>query len=171
MLAQRSTSWQPAQALPCKALAFASGVALRCWPVATPTERRDQFGPYLKEVRTKLGLSLRKVEEFSNGKIHNAYLSQIESGRTKSPNPDLVAAIAEVYGLDYWNLLYRAGWAIPEDYPKDERDWHGWPLRDLLDLTKDEMDELLDFAAYLRRKRDRKTSTGKVAARRRSTTR
>ncbi len=139
--------------------------------MATPTERRDQFGPYLKEVRTKLGLSLRKVEEFSNGKIHNAYLSQIESGRTKSPNPDLVAAIAEVYGLDYWNLLYRAGWAIPEDYPKDERDWHGWPLRDLLDLTKDEMDELLDFAAYLRRKRDRKTSTGKVAARRRSTTR
>jgi transcriptional regulator with XRE-family HTH domain len=134
--------------------------------VATPAERRSQLGPYLKQVRERLGLSLRKVEEFSNGRIHNAYLSQIESGRTKNPNPDLIAALADVYGLDYWNLLYRAGWSIPEEYPKDERDWHGWPLRDLLDLTKDEMDELLDFAAYLRRKRERKASTRKVAPRR-----
>lgn len=130
--------------------------------MATPTERRDQLGPYLKEVRTKLGLSLRKVEESSNGKIHNAYLSQIESGRTKSPNPDLLAAIAGVYGLDYWNLLYRAGWAIPEEYPKDERDWHGRPLRDLVDLTEDEMEELLDFAAYLRQKRERKRPASKA---------
>lgn len=132
----------------------------------TPAERRSQFGPYLKQVREKLGLSLRKVEEASNGKIHNAYLSQIETGRTKAPNPDLLAAIADVYGLDYWNLLYRAGWSIPEEYPKDERDWHGWPLRDLLDLTKDEMDELLDFAAYLRRKRDRKKTATRATDRR-----
>jgi transcriptional regulator with XRE-family HTH domain len=130
--------------------------------VATPAERKRQLGPYLKEVRQKLGLSLRKVEEYSGGKIHNAYLSQIESGRTKNPNPDLLAALAEVYGLDYWDMLYRAGWSIPKEFPKDERDWHGWPLRDLLDLTDDEMDELLDFAAYLRRKRTRKASPGRA---------
>lgn len=124
--------------------------------VAKPAERPGQLGPYLKEVRLKLGLTLRKVEEYSGGRIHNAYLSQIESGRTKMPNPDLLAALAEVYGLDYWNLFRRAGYSVPKEYPKDESDWHGLPVRDLLDLTEAEFDELLDFAAYLRRKRERK---------------
>jgi transcriptional regulator with XRE-family HTH domain len=123
--------------------------------------KQSDFGPYLKETREKLGLSLRRVQELSNGTVHNAYLSQIENGRTKNPNPDLLAAIAKVYGLDFWNLLHRAGWPIPREEPKGDQRWRGSPLRDLMDLSDEEMEELLDFAGYLRRKRQRKASASK----------
>lgn len=131
--------------------------------MAKPAVRKDEFGRYLKETRQRLGLSLRKVQELSNGSIHNAYLSQIETGRTKNPNPELLAAIAKVYGLDFWNVLYRAGWPIPQEEPGmgDQR-WHGSPLRDLMDLSDEEMEELLDFAGYLRRKRQRKSPSQKA---------
>lgn len=123
----------------------------------------NDFGRYLKETREKLGLSLRKVQELSHGSVHNAYLSQIENGRTKNPNPDLLAAIANVYGLDFWNLVYRAGWPIPREEPKGDKRWHGSPLKDLMDLSDAEMEELLDFAGYLRRKRQRGGTSRKPA--------
>ena len=123
--------------------------------------RKNDFGRYLKQTRETLGLSLRKVQELSNGTVHNAYLSQIENGRTQNPNPDLLAAIAKVYGLDFWNLAYRAGWPIPKQEPQGDDRFGGSPLRDLMDLTDEEMEELLDFAGYLRRKRQRRTEAPK----------
>ena len=78
----------------------------------------------------------------------------ISRARLSALAPPVRSEIAKVYGLDFWDLLYQAGWPIPHEEPKGAQRWLGSPLRDLMDLSDGEMEELLDFAGYLR-----KTST------------
>ena len=130
-----------------------------------PTMSRGgpDFGRYLKETREALGLTLRKVEQLSQGKVQNAYLSQIENGRVATPNTDLLARLAEIYGLDFWNLMYQAGYHIPKEPPPLEgpiREPTGWDLvpRSAFDrLTPDEIDEVLDYIKFIKRRRTKKT--------------
>lgn len=60
---------------------------------------RCALGPKLKERRERLGLSLRDVEEITEGRISNAYLSQLETGKIKSPSLAMAVALTAVYAL------------------------------------------------------------------------
>lgn len=55
------------------------------------------FGEYLKQLRTKKGMNLRKLAELVN--IAPAYLSDIEKGKRNSPSPDKMDKIAEILEL------------------------------------------------------------------------
>ena len=92
--------------------------------------------------------------------MRNAFLSQIENGKVQLPNVDVLADVAKVYNLDLWNLMWRAGYRIPKNpiddtEPVPEVPWHllwddAIARLDRLDLTADELDEVVDYAAFVK---------------------
>lgn len=112
------------------------------------------LGAYLKNARRALGLSLRAVEEKTGRQVTNGYLSQIESGAATRPSPNVLYHLAQVYGVDYGDLLVRAGHRVPKGRVPDDRvDVSGVPLRALEDLTADERDQLMEYLAFLKSRR------------------
>lgn len=63
----------------------------------------------LKIARQSCGLTLRQVEE-STG-ISNAYLSQLENGRTTNPSMHMLSKLARLYRLPYSELMSAAGYS------------------------------------------------------------
>jgi transcriptional regulator with XRE-family HTH domain len=68
---------------------------------------RDDIGKIIAEARWSEGLSRREVAEFSNGKISEATISKIETGKVV-PTPRSVFILCQTLGLD------------PHDYYKSE---------------------------------------------------
>jgi len=67
------------------------------------------LGDFLKELRERKGVSLKKVEDDTG--ISNAYLSQLETGvRKKLPNADRLKALADYYNVSIQQLLEKAGY-------------------------------------------------------------
>ena len=62
----------------------------------------------LHRLRTLKGVSLREVERETG--VSNAYLSQLETGKTEKPSPHILHKLAEYYGTEYNNLLKIAGY-------------------------------------------------------------
>ena len=71
----------------------------------------------LKSVRQSVSLSLREVEKRTG--ISNAYLSQLENGRTANPSPHVLAKLSRVYNVAYPQLMQAAGYpeVLPERNP------------------------------------------------------
>lgn len=132
--------------------------------VAKAERGQPAFGQYLKETRIKLGLSLRRVEALTDGRVRNAFLSQIENGQVALPNIGLLGELAQVYGLDYWNLMWRAGYDMPERPPSDvgRRDPGEPPPWALLeDLTAEELQEVLWYAEAIRQRRSERSRSAR----------
>ncbi|WP_186320977.1 helix-turn-helix domain-containing protein [Bacillus mycoides] len=72
------------------------------------TETLKEFGFYLKKIREEKKLSLRKVSELSS--VSNAYLSQLENGKRGIPSPDILKKISQVLGVEYSELMNKAGY-------------------------------------------------------------
>jgi len=72
------------------------------------------FADFLKKLRARKGVSLKKVEEGTG--ISNAYLSQLETGkRRRLPNPTRLKALADYYNVSIQQLLEKAGYYEEED--------------------------------------------------------
>lgn len=74
-------------------------------------KRREPFpfGDFLKELRERKGVSLKKVEEETN--VSNSYLSQLETGeRRRLPPPDKLKTLANFYNVSIKQLLEKAGY-------------------------------------------------------------
>jgi transcriptional regulator with XRE-family HTH domain len=118
----------------------------------------------LKETRTRLGLSLRKVEELTEGRVRNAFLSQIENGQVRLPNVDLLGDLAGVYDLDFWTLMWQAGYRMPKRPPDlrtpEEEGWRPLPIRKLeeLELTDDQLREVVEYADFVKERGRRRGS-------------
>ena len=82
---------------------------------------RDQIPPVgrvLRRAREHHGLSIREVERRIGRS--SAYLSQIERGLIRQPDPVVLLELAELYKLDFMSLASWAGWT-----GEDERNEHG----------------------------------------------
>jgi transcriptional regulator with XRE-family HTH domain len=66
------------------------------------------FNLYIRNLRKERGWSLRDVEKITSGRISNAYLSQLESGRIDSPSLAMVHTLSAAYGVDFEDLCRRA---------------------------------------------------------------
>ena len=67
----------------------------------------------LRELRHQAGLTLREVEERTEGAISNVYLSQLETERRKDPNPRMLVALARLYNVSTQELMEVAGYLDP----------------------------------------------------------
>src|SRR5690348_1220478 len=99
-----------------------------------------------------MGLSLRAVERETG--IHNAHLSQIEKGAIKRPEMSMLFELAQLYGLDYSDLLGLAGHATKEAPSGRERQRITVAMRAMGELSAKDQEEVLLYIARLRDQRD-----------------
>lgn len=117
----------------------------------------ESLGTYLKRARLAMPLSLRAVEARTEG-VTNGYLSQIEGNQIKQPSPNVLYQLAQLYGLDYRDLLVRAQIRVPNATADAEQSeaaaqLAGLPLRALADLTPDERVQVTEYIAWLKTRR------------------
>lgn len=73
------------------------------------TKQTFPFGEFLKELRQRKGVSLKRVEEDTG--ISNAYISQLETGtRQRLPGPERLKTLADYYNVSLQQLLKKAGY-------------------------------------------------------------
>jgi transcriptional regulator with XRE-family HTH domain len=101
----------------------------------------------LRRARLHHGLTLRQVERQIG--IPNAYLSQVERGVIRQPNPGVLMALAELYGLNYTLI---AEWAGYLDVPDNRGGGQlaGMALRLFVELDPVTQREALDYLEALR---------------------
>ena len=75
--------------------------------LSSMSDSSNALGPYLSRTRKELKLSLRAVEAQTG--VSNAYLSQLENGKIKTPSPKVLHSLALKYGLPYEQLMELAG--------------------------------------------------------------
>ena len=103
----------------------------------------------LADLRRAKGLSLREVQEATDGAVSNAYLSQLERQKIKKPSPNVLASLAKVYGVPYETLMEKAGYLLPaSDEERGRR--RRLAVFAIDDLTAEEEEELLKYLAFLR---------------------
>lgn len=120
----------------------------------TSEVEEKNLGPWLRGNRKAVGLTLRAVQDRTGGRVKNGYLSQIESGDIKSPSPTVLHELAAVYGLDYGEVLRKAGHPVPDPAaPATYGAIAGLPAAALTDLNEDEKSQLLEFVAFLKSRR------------------
>lgn len=80
-------------------------------------DEQPAVGRVLRRAREHQGLSIREVERRLGRS--SAYLSQVERGMIRQPDPVVLLELAELYGLDFMTLATWAGWA--GDPERDDR--------------------------------------------------
>ncbi len=115
------------------------------------------LGEYLTNIRMAKRMSLREVEEAADGVVSNAYLSQLEHGRISKPSPNILHCLAQVYAAPYETLMEKAGYiAASTDHAGSRR--HGRvPTFARQNLTSEEEEALLEYLAFLRSKKGKRT--------------
>lgn len=123
--------------------------------------RPQRFGAFLRRLRQQRGWSLREVEAKTGGKVHNAYLSQVESGKILRPSLETMVQLSLVFNIDFWTLATESG-LLPKDVPekpKTSQQPHPLemiPRKKVEDLTFEELElvsEFIDFLKWRRKKR------------------
>lgn len=71
-------------------------------------EAQEAFCAYLKRLRADRHLSLRQVEIRTDNAVSNGYLSQLESGKVKSPSVIMLHRLAVAYEVDFEDMCRRA---------------------------------------------------------------
>lgn len=116
----------------------------------------QSLSQYLTNVRTAKRMTLREVEEATDGVVSNAYLSQLEHGRISKPSPNLLHSLAAAYAVPYELLMEKAGYvtATSEQGPTSR---HGRVATFAGEsLTSVEQEALLQYLAFLRSRKTRK---------------
>lgn len=116
----------------------------------TPKPARPSLGTFLMTIRTGKNLTLRQVEEGTNRVVSNAYLSQIENDRIQQPSPNMLLALADLYDIDYGNLMELAGY-VTQTRTRTAGARHGRAATFAdQNLTDEEEAKLLEYLGFLR---------------------
>ena len=114
---------------------------------------KPTLGQYLASIRTDRKMTLREVEEATDRRVSNAYLSQIENDRIRRPSPNILHSLAEIYAISFETLMERAGHLMPSTQ-RSHGDRHGRAATFAeYNLTEDEESELLQYLQFIRSRR------------------
>lgn len=114
------------------------------------SDSSTKLGKCLAQMRRKAQLSLRAVEAETG--ISNAYLSQLETGKIKTPSPNVLHTLALRYGASYAQLMRLAGYPASQEPPGDaEATTDSFSAR-IGDVTPDEEDALIEFLSLIRKR-------------------
>mgnify|MGYP003670538644 CR=1 FL=1 len=111
-----------------------------------------KLGKFLAASRDKLGLSLRSVEGATG--VSNAYLSQLERGKIKTPAPQILFKLATHYHIPYALLMELAGYPTTEPGEGDGNPQSRLAAR-IGAVTDDEEDQLVEYLAFIRSRQRR----------------
>ena len=111
-------------------------------------------GQVLRRARKHRQLSLREVERRIGRS--NAYLSQVERGLIRQPDPVVLLELAELYGLNFMTLADWAGWARAEgDLARDPHrgDSTSILVRHVMELDATQRTQVFGYIENLLRER------------------
>ena len=111
------------------------------------------MGQVLRRAREHYGLALREVERRLGRS--SAYLSQIERGLIRQPDPAVLLELAELYKLDFMTLAKWAGWTGEAEGPPGRANSATLLVRRVLELDDAQRAEILGLIE--RMQRDRRT--------------
>lgn len=114
---------------------------------------RPALGQYLASIRKDRGFTLREVEERTNKQVSNAYLSQLENKKIEKPSPNILHALAELYGVSFERLMEMAGYVSPSA-KRTQEERHG-RIATFAEhnLTPDEEQELMQYLEFIRNRK------------------
>jgi transcriptional regulator with XRE-family HTH domain len=113
------------------------------------------LGGELSRLRKLRGWSLRDVEDKTKKRVSNSYLYQLENDTVKEPSPNILFALANLYGASYAELLQLAGFVVPEAKKGTTRNRNSVAFNAMY-LTEDEEERVLDFVEFLRSKKGKR---------------
>ena len=122
-------------------------------PSAAESGSEHSLGRFLTDVRAVKRMTLREVEEATDGEVSNAYLSQLETGKIAKPSPNILYALALVYNVTYESLMEKSGYIAPQnasESPGRTRRHGRVATFANEELTTDEEAQLLEYLAFLR---------------------
>src|SRR5207249_2419734 len=108
-------------------------------------------GRVLRRAREHQQLSLREVERRIGRS--SAYLSQVERGVIRQPDPVVLLELAELYRLDFMTLASWAGWAADTERHSGRGDSTSIVVRRVLELDDTARAEVLAFIERILRDR------------------
>ena len=108
------------------------------------------IGAVLRRAREHNELSLREVERRTGRS--SAYLSQVERGLIRQPDPVVLLELAEMYRLDFLTLARWAGWASDAESPHDSANSATYLVRQILELDDEQRAHLMSYIQELTRK-------------------
>lgn len=117
------------------------------------TERRPALATLqetLKEAREHKKWGLREAARQTG--IHNAHLSQIESGGIARPDPNILFTLATAYGLNYDTLLRLAGHIQPAKVGEHRSPYGAVAWKVLSEMDEDEQREVVEFMSKIKRR-------------------
>lgn len=105
------------------------------------------LGAELRRLRQLHAFTLKDVERATG--ISNAYLSQVETGRIEKPSPDKLYTLAELYQVNYDQLMQAAGYIVKKQ-ADPHRSLAGAAMSTLQNLTPEEEEALAEYLTFLR---------------------
>ena len=122
-------------------------------PEAADRQNRPQIGGVLRRARMHCQLSLREVERRIGRS--NAYLSQVERGLIKQPDPIVLLELSDLYGLNFQTLAEWALWISddPDLGDGNSRDSTTVLVRQIMELDSSERAIVLHYVKTLLRER------------------
>ena len=119
------------------------------------TQRDDvpPVGRVLRRAREHHGFALREVARRLGRS--SAYLSQIERGLIRQPDPVVLLELAELYKLDFMTLAKWTGWTGEPEGSPDRGNSATLLVRRVLELDDTQRAEILSYIEKL--VRDRRT--------------
>lgn len=118
-------------------------------PIDERNTSKRTLGQYLASIRVDRKMSLRDVEEATGKQVSNAYLSQIENDKIKKPSPNILHALAELYAINFENLMVMAGYISGTKRADTER--HGCVATFAEhNLSAEEESEMLQYLQFMR---------------------
>ncbi len=112
---------------------------------------RVTLGKYLRTVRNDRRMSLKEVETATDRLISNGYLCQLENDKIRKPSPNILHALATLYGIDYQDTMEMAGYAVQGE--RSEKGLARPAAFAELDITPAEELELIRYLEFLRYRR------------------
>jgi HTH-type transcriptional regulator, competence development regulator len=117
-----------------------------------------ELGQALGNARRIKGRSLRSVAE--GAKISPTYLQKLERGEVSDPSPKVLYRLSEEIGLDYGDLMRRAGYVVPTSSRRTTGSRRPAATTHALSSEPLTDEEETALAAYLRVLRDQKGPAG-----------
>jgi len=121
--------------------------------IAIPREDIPPVGQVLRRAREHYGLAVREVGRRLGRS--SAYLSQIERGLIRQPDPAVLLELAELYKLDFMSLAKWAGWTGEPEGLSGHGSSATFLVRRVLELDDTQRAEILGLIE--RMLRDRRT--------------
>lgn len=110
----------------------------------------QELGDELTRLRKASGLTLRRVEAAIG--VSNAYLSQLETGKIKTPSPNTLFKLSQLYGGTYEDLMEKAGYPVPQMQTKPVPKQISRLAARVGDVSSSEADALADYLKFLRQR-------------------